>query len=780
MPIMGNHDDPSTSGEVIGQQRSLFHRIFTLPEPSLGEGYYAFTAGSVRFIALNTESDLSAQTNWLARELQAAASDTNIAWIVATGHRPPYSWGEREGEDSVRTNFSPLLVRYEADLMISGHSHNYQRTIPIRGVRYLVAGGGGGRLYTSDTDNPTHAFATTCYHHASIHVTGEVMQVRGIRSDGLVFDRTSITHHRHVRVEPAFPRRGEPVTIRYRASEGPLAAANPVYLHIGQDEFASAFADVPMTWNATSGLWEHTLLVPITASNRLAFVFHNAENTIWHNNYDHNWQVLLDRVQLDPALPMAGSNLVIRYEADMGLLAGAGPVGAWISWNRGQFPATGRMDMINTSGAVWQVVVPAPAFATEISIRFTAGNVIDDDYRRGWSFPVSDTTVTAWPPAPLVAVGSPDVTDKPTGGARNHVGDNMDFFTSSPPVLGRDLPAGFGDWGSLWLNYDATNLYLGAHGMNLGGSNNVFSLFLGIDTLTDNAWNLWHKSGLPNTLDTLHNLRFTEPMDVAIVIGDQFGDRPTYTNFTYAGYNFGQGIYYIGTNAEYFVPITDARLSQFDGEGQIPCVTTADAPHRWTMRWEARLPWSALGAAGPQAASNLFLAGVIASSSVKTSDRYVSRVYLGDRAWGSKDSFGQYGYHTVILRPVRVNFLHADLRGDGIPNQWRWEHFGTPDGPDGSEDSDRDGMTNHDEFIADTDPRNSLSLFRGTLADRSEQGMTITWSNAAGRIYGVTKTTNLLDQFQSLATGLVTGIYTDLNATAKESFYQIHVQKAAP
>jgi hypothetical protein len=115
--------------------------------------------------------------------------------------------------------------------MVSGHSHNYQRMVPIRGVRYLIAGGGGGRLYWSATNHPTHAFATTCYHHVSVHVTNDVMQLRGIRSDGLVFDSVTVTNRRQVRVEPAFPRRGQAAKVYYRATEGPLAGADPVHIH---------------------------------------------------------------------------------------------------------------------------------------------------------------------------------------------------------------------------------------------------------------------------------------------------------------------------------------------------------------------------------------------------------------------------------------------------------------------------------------------------------------------------------------------------------------------
>ena len=140
MPILGNHDDP-TSTAVPTHELGLFHRLFALPEPAVGNGTYAYTAGDIRFICLNTEISAAEQTSWLARELQAAANSTNSVWTMAVCHRPPYSWGERDGWDEGKDNWSPLLVQYEADWMISGHSHNYQRTIPIRGVRYLVAGG---------------------------------------------------------------------------------------------------------------------------------------------------------------------------------------------------------------------------------------------------------------------------------------------------------------------------------------------------------------------------------------------------------------------------------------------------------------------------------------------------------------------------------------------------------------------------------------------------------------------------------------------------------------
>ena len=93
-------------------------------------------------------------------------------------------------------------------------------------------------------------------------------------------------------MEPAFPLRGETATISYRAAEGPLAGANPVRIHLGQDAFANAFADEPMTWNAASRRWEYAFTVPVSATQRVAFAFHDGIGN-WHNNFGEDWQALL-------------------------------------------------------------------------------------------------------------------------------------------------------------------------------------------------------------------------------------------------------------------------------------------------------------------------------------------------------------------------------------------------------------------------------------------------------------------------------------------------------
>jgi UDP-2,3-diacylglucosamine pyrophosphatase LpxH len=44
---------------------------------------------------------------------------------------------------NVRTTYQPLFEEFGVQMVFSGHSHNYERSVPINGVTYMVTGGGG-------------------------------------------------------------------------------------------------------------------------------------------------------------------------------------------------------------------------------------------------------------------------------------------------------------------------------------------------------------------------------------------------------------------------------------------------------------------------------------------------------------------------------------------------------------------------------------------------------------------------------------------------------------
>ncbi|MEM7311441.1 MAG: metallophosphoesterase family protein [Planctomycetota bacterium] len=134
-PTRGNHDESA----------STYFGIFSVPTTGQGGGvpsgtelYYSFDAGNVHFISLDSESSSKVvggpMYNWLESDLLATDQD----WIVAFWHHPPYSKGSHDSDDEsdlvdMRTNFVPLLEAHGVDLVLSGHSHSYERSYLIDG-----------------------------------------------------------------------------------------------------------------------------------------------------------------------------------------------------------------------------------------------------------------------------------------------------------------------------------------------------------------------------------------------------------------------------------------------------------------------------------------------------------------------------------------------------------------------------------------------------------------------------------------------------------------------
>jgi hypothetical protein len=284
-PVSGNHDEPENPD-------SFWHRLFELPDSH----DYVLDVGPIRFILVDsTEFEPASRVAWLVRELQRAAFDPDVTWVIPAFHRPPFSEGERGGDQGLRQWWAPWFTQYEAGLVLSGHAHTYQRTRPIDGVPYLVSGGGGGWLYQVDSGHPSIGFATSTYHFVQFRVAGARIQIEAKLPDGTVFDRAEYVAHRHVRVEPAFPVRGEKCTIFYDAQGGPLADSQSVTLHLGRDEFNQTPLDLPMERAEAAGRWMATFTVPESPKWNLAFCFCNGDGTIWHNNHTRNWQALVAR-----------------------------------------------------------------------------------------------------------------------------------------------------------------------------------------------------------------------------------------------------------------------------------------------------------------------------------------------------------------------------------------------------------------------------------------------------------------------------------------------------
>jgi hypothetical protein len=168
---LGNHDGHSANSAT---QTGPYYNIFTFPtngecggEPSGTEAFYSFDFGNIHFIVLDSyDSDRSVggpMYDWCEDDLQMTMAE----WLIVLWHHPAYTKGSHDSDTEsalkqMRENFLPLLEDYGVDLVLSGHSHSYERTFLLNEHYGLsgtfnsathtvgVTGSGSGKIEVDD------------------------------------------------------------------------------------------------------------------------------------------------------------------------------------------------------------------------------------------------------------------------------------------------------------------------------------------------------------------------------------------------------------------------------------------------------------------------------------------------------------------------------------------------------------------------------------------------------------------------------------------------------
>jgi predicted phosphodiesterase len=174
--ILGNHD-------VIGG-----HGDDQLTTLGMEGRWWARTWGDVLLIGLDS-NDLDAPGQLAFLESTLAASDAR--WRIVAVHHPPYSAGYQGSSLDVRQWLAPVLKRHDVQLVLSGHDHDYQRSLPIDGVTYVVSGGASGTRGTGE--DPFTAVSWSWPHFLDLAVTGDRLTGRAVGHDGTVFDEFVLT-----------------------------------------------------------------------------------------------------------------------------------------------------------------------------------------------------------------------------------------------------------------------------------------------------------------------------------------------------------------------------------------------------------------------------------------------------------------------------------------------------------------------------------------------------------------------------------------------------------
>lgn len=142
---LGNHD--ANNGNTTPTANWPYFDMFTFPTAgecggvaSGTEHYYSFDYGNIHFICLDSQTTLAnnspsaPQTVWLQNDL----ASTTKTWIIAFFHHPPYSKGSHDSDTegqmvTMRQIYNPILEAGGVDLVLTGHSHNYERSVLLDG-----------------------------------------------------------------------------------------------------------------------------------------------------------------------------------------------------------------------------------------------------------------------------------------------------------------------------------------------------------------------------------------------------------------------------------------------------------------------------------------------------------------------------------------------------------------------------------------------------------------------------------------------------------------------
>jgi hypothetical protein len=147
-PVPGNHEynTPGAAG---------YFGYFGAAAGDPSTGYYSYDLGGWHIIALNSNLAANAgspQEQWLRADLAGSQARCTLAYW----HHPRFSSGTTHGNSILMRDLWQALYEYDAELVLSGHEHNYERFAPqtpdgaadpSKGIREFVAGTGSNSAY---------------------------------------------------------------------------------------------------------------------------------------------------------------------------------------------------------------------------------------------------------------------------------------------------------------------------------------------------------------------------------------------------------------------------------------------------------------------------------------------------------------------------------------------------------------------------------------------------------------------------------------------------------
>lgn len=194
-PAIGNHDYGYTKREKAEKRfRKHYSRIHHRPK------YYSFDAGDAHFISLDSNREGygvkaaqslepgSPQFKWLERDL----ASSKARWKIVFLHVPLYASGWHGNNKGLIQALTPLFSRHGVDIVFQGHNHHYERSKPLGGVVYVVAGSGGAELHRRWRWHRWSKKFIKDHGFVGVALDAESLSFEFVDADGAVRDRSEI------------------------------------------------------------------------------------------------------------------------------------------------------------------------------------------------------------------------------------------------------------------------------------------------------------------------------------------------------------------------------------------------------------------------------------------------------------------------------------------------------------------------------------------------------------------------------------------------------------
>jgi Concanavalin A-like lectin/glucanases superfamily/Calcineurin-like phosphoesterase len=209
---IGNHDD--TSSQLLAQYMNHYN---------MQNQYHSFNYQNVHFLVISTEAAYgsgSAQYNFVQDDLQNAACNSAINWIIVSFHIPAYISPNTHHSalTDLRSIYHPIFEKYGVDLVLQAHVHAYERSYPLKfnsanpdspiieststsdysnpaGQIFATVGTGGASFNTFSSKDPAFATqSTNTFGFLNIDITNSGQTLKGtfFGNDGSTKDSFTI------------------------------------------------------------------------------------------------------------------------------------------------------------------------------------------------------------------------------------------------------------------------------------------------------------------------------------------------------------------------------------------------------------------------------------------------------------------------------------------------------------------------------------------------------------------------------------------------------------